>query len=154
VQRGWVPLKVTNNIHKVVLSHSNQDETANIYLRRRGVDLQILPEINNPAPKPFSSNNHTLAAGRIVRHWLAKTNFNLYEGVARFAESFEVGEKDYERFFKSVGSRGRRTADLPSSCRDADDGFNAMLYDALGGDGGSVYVGDGLYLSAGGGWHE
>lgn len=153
-QRGWVPLKTTNNVHRVVLTHSNQEETANIYLRRRGVDLQIIPEAYTSAPKPFSYIRHSISDGHIVRHFLAKTSFNLYEGVARFAESFENCERDYERFFKPVGSRDRRTADLPASCRDADGGFDAMLYDALGGDGGSVYIGDGLYMGADGGWHD
>lgn len=154
VQRGWIPLKTTNNVHRVVLTHSNQEEIANIYLRRRGIDLQIIPEIYTSAPKPFSYNKYSISDGIIVRHFLAKTTFNLYEGVARFAESFEKSEGGYERFFNPVGSRDRRTADLPSSCRDADDGFDAMLYDALGGDGGSVYIGDGLYMGADGGWHE
>lgn len=152
--RGWVPLKTISNVHRVVLTHSNQEETANIYLRRRGVDLQIIPEIYASAPKPFSYSRHSISDGRIVRHFLAKTRFNLYEGIARFAESFENCARDYERFFKPVGSRDRRTADLPSSCRDADAGFDAMLYDALGGDGGSVYIGDGLYMGADGSWND
>lgn len=153
-QRGWVPLKTTNNVHKVVLTRSNQDAIANIWLRRRGVDLQIIPEIYTSAPKPFSYIRHSISDAPIVRHFLAKTSFNLYEEIAKFAESFENCERDYERYFEPVGSRDRRTADLPNSCRDADDGFDAMLYAALGGNGGSVYIGDGLYMGADGRWHN
>lgn len=153
-QRGWVPLKPKNKTYKVILTHSNQEETANIYLRRRGVDFQILPEVHTSKPKPFSYTDFSISNGRVVRHSLAKTTANLYEGVARFAESFENCERNYERFFIPVGSRNRRTGDLPPSNRDADEGFDAMLYEALGGNGGSVYIGDGLYMRADGGWHD
>lgn len=98
-QRGWISLKTTNNIRQLVLTRSNQEEIANIYLRRRGVDLQVIPEIYDSAPKPFSYSEHSISEGRMVRHFLAKTSFNLYEGVARFAESFENCERNYERFF-------------------------------------------------------
>lgn len=154
VKRAWIPLRTKNNVHKVVLTHCNGEEIANIYLRRRGVDIQILPELYIYPPAQFSYVDCSISDGCLVRHHLAKTTFNLYEGVSRFAEAFERGEGEYTRFFNPVGSRDRKTSDLPSSCLAADASFDAMLYDALGGDGGSVYIGDGLYMGGDGGGYD
>jgi len=40
--RGWVPLK-RGHVHIAALTNSNQTSSANILVRRNGIDLQILP---------------------------------------------------------------------------------------------------------------
>ncbi|UWR10926.1 hypothetical protein [Sulfitobacter mediterraneus] len=154
LKRGWTPMMPKGRVHSTVLTRCNRKEIANIYLRRRGIDLQILPEVWVEPPRANTFLDCTLSEGRVVRHFLSQTSFNLFEGILRFAKAFENDEDNYGRFFNSVGSRDRKTADIIGSCEEADDGFDAMLYEALGGDGGSVYIGDGLFMGADGSWHD
>ena len=152
--QGWTPLK-TSNIWKIAYALQSGADRANILLRRRGVDLQILPGWTHPLPPSMGAIDTSPSQGRIVRHFLSQTTFNLYEGVARFAEAFENGAGDYDRFFRPVGSRKRRTPELMDRIgQDRSGSFDRDLYEALGGDGGPVYLGDGLSIGASGSWHD
>lgn len=101
---GWVPLK-PGHVHAAVLTNSNQTASANILVRKNGIDLHILPTRRSAMPERFGQDQDSLAEGRVVRHHFAHTTFNLYEGILRFAASFMSDEGDYERFFKPVGVR-------------------------------------------------
>lgn len=154
---GWRPLKPSSHTYRVIYATTNGRDRANIWLRRRGVDLQVLEGCIN-MPEPYTFPDISINDGRTVRHALAQTSFNLYEGIARFAEAFVADTRDYDRFFKQVGSRKRQTAEqkerFPASFHREEHDFEVMLYEALGGDGSLVYVGDGLYLGADGSWHD
>lgn len=155
---GWRPLKPASKTHRVIYTYFNGRDRANIWLRRRGVDLQILADYSGDLPRPYSpvDCSSSVNEGRTVRHALSQTTFNLYEGVARFAEAFMSATGDYDRFFQEVGSRKRTTSELlgRTGKSSGQENFEAMLYSALGGDGGLAYVGDGLYLGSDGSWHD
>lgn len=152
-RRGWVPLTPPGNYMKT-LTNSNQHLSANILVRRNGIDLNILATKRNSIPPPYSLCKDSLAEGRTVRHYFAHTTFNLYEGILRFADSFMADEGNYDRFFKSVGERDRRTdkqkqeAEKKRQSR-AKQGSNGLkdYYDMVSdGSGAPVYGGDGMWI--------
>lgn len=88
--------------------------------------------------------------------YISQTPFNLFEGITRFVEAFMVASGDYDRFFVPVGSPTRQTPELKSRnlSQRSTDSFDSDLYDALGGDGGQIYLGDGLSIGSDGSWHD
>ena len=151
---GWVPLKHYSSVYKILFSLSNKTQTANILLRKNGVDLQILPDRLATAPAPMSVCDVSITLGRVVRHHLAHTTFNLFEGIHRFAEAFVDNSNDYDRFFIPVGSRDKRTPKLKALSQRS---RNEMLeiYGAISdGSGGHAYLGDGIWVDSGGGMHD
>ena len=98
-RQGWVPLK-RGHVHMAALTNSNQTLSANILVRRNGIDLQILPTRRSTLPRPFELSQESITEGRVVRHYFAHTTFNLYEGILRFADSFMSDEDNYDRFFR------------------------------------------------------
>ena len=160
-RRGWVPLK-RGHIHMAALTNSNQTLSANILVRKNGIDLQILPARRSTLPRPFGLTQESFAEGRVVRHYFSHTTFNLYEGILRFAESFMSDEDNYDRFFKSVGSSDRRTESLKQESENRrrsraecePDGLSDY-YDAVSdGSGAPVYAGDGMWIGSGGSLHD
>ncbi len=158
---GWVPLK-RGHVHMAALTNSNQTASANILVRRNGIDLQILPARRNDMPRPYGLDQESITEGRVVRHYFAHTTFNLYEGIQRFAVSFMSDEGNYDRFFKSVGSSDRRTEELKQetekrrrsrSEREAD-GLSDYYDMVSDGSGAPVYGGDGMWIGAGGSLHD
>ena len=155
ISRGWTPLE-TFSYYNFVLTYSNENQTANIFFRKNGVDLQIISSIPEIKLKPHTRLPDELAHGRIVRHYLSQTSFNLFEGVLRFSGSFVSNEGNYDRFFVAVGSKDKRTSDLikrlpAKASRGADGNDLSDLYDAFsGGSGGDAYMGDGMWISSGG----
>ena len=158
---GWVPLK-RGHVHMAALTNSNQTASANILVRRNGIDLQILPSKRNAMPRPFGLNQESITEGRVVRHYFAHTTFNLYEGILRFSVSFMSDEGKYDKFFKSVGSNDRRTEKLRQEaerrkCMNAERESDVLseYYDEMSdGSGGNVYLGDGMWVGAGGSLHD
>ena len=156
-RRRWVPLK-RGSIYLSALTNSNQTLSANILVRRNGIDLQILPIKRNIIPRPFSQNQDSLTEGQVVRHYFAHTNFNLYEGILRFADSFMSDEGNYERFFKSVGASDRRTdkqkqeaeSRRQSRARREPNGLSDYYGMISDGSGAPVYGGDGMWIDAAG----
>lgn len=159
-QRGWVPMKTTS-VHSDALTNSNKEASANILVRRNGIDLQILTA-RRPVPLPLSIPKDVIDGSRFVRHYFAHTTFNLYEGILRFAENFMTNEGNYDRYFKSVGQRDRRTDEQKQRAkerretRDASRDENGLVdyYDAVGGAGEHIYGGDGMWIGAGGSLHH
>jgi hypothetical protein len=159
--QGWVPLK-RGHIHMAALTNSNQTLSANILVRRNGIDLQILPTKRNALPRPFELSQESITEGRVVRHHFAHTTFNLYEGILRFATSFMSDDGNYDRFFTSVGSSDRRTE---KQKQDAEvrrrtpverepDGLSDYYDMVSDGSGEPVYGGDGMWIGAGGSLHD
>lgn len=141
---GWTPLKPVSKQFRIAATHANNTDTANIFFRKNGVDLQILPGRPHAAPVNFSRINVSLSEGRVVRHFLSQTTFNLYEGINRFAASFLANEDNYDRFFKSVGSSDRAKQEVKNRVED-----RMTLREALAGceDGsGRIYLSDGIYI--------
>lgn len=158
---GWVPLK-RGHVHMAALTNSNQTLSANILVRRNGIDLQVLPARRNTMPRPFALDQESVAEGRVVRHYFAHTTFNLYEGILRFAASFMSDEGNYDRFFKSVGSSDRRTEKLKQEAENRrrsrserePDGLSDYYDMVSDGSGAPVYGGDGMWIGVGGSLHD
>jgi hypothetical protein len=153
--RGWTPLRYKNT-YRMVLAYNNETQTGRIWVRKNGVDLQLLPEIQ-PLPKPFSNLSNARTDGRVVLHYLSQTTFNLYEGIVRFAQAFERNQGAYDRFFTAVGQRDRRTEALKEAskqrrdlARSGDEDFDVAGYIASNGGGDRAYVGDGMWITSSG----
>ncbi|WP_263565211.1 hypothetical protein [Paucibacter sp. DJ1R-11] len=117
--RGWLRFFSNVHVYKGVLAFNNASQTARIWIRTNGVDLQVLPH-RQPLPRAFSREpNELIKEGRLVRHFLSHTSFNLLEGIVRFAESFESDQGSYDRFFIPQGRRDRRTEDQRSRVKEA-----------------------------------
>lgn len=160
-QRGWIPLK-RSHIHMAALTNSNKTASANILVRRNGIDLQILPSRRNSTPRPFGLIQESFSEGRTVRHHFSHTTFNLYEGILRFADSFMSDEDNYDRFFQSVGRSDRRTEKQKQESENRRRLRSEREPDAMGdyydmvsdGSGEPVYFGDGIWVGAGGSMHD
>jgi hypothetical protein len=158
---GWVPLK-RGHVHMAALTNSNQTASANILVRRNGIDLQILPARRTAMPRHFVLAQESITEGRVVRHYFAHTTFNLYEGILRFAVSFMSDEENYDRFFESVGSNDRRTGELKQAAEKRrrsrserePDGLSDYYDMVSDGSGAPVYGGDGMWIGAGGSLHD
>jgi hypothetical protein len=172
-ERSWIPLKPRQKMYRGILANINNTQTAHIFVRRNGIDIQLLPYIPEEKPRAFSLYQGSLSDGVLVRHYLAHTNFNLYEGVIRFSNSFLQNEENYERYFVPVGSRDKRTDELKVSAgsqkhiRDErKDIYDAIsdggcwntsrdIYDCVStGDGEDAYLGDGVWISSSGSCYE
>jgi hypothetical protein len=148
---GWTQLRPSSKVHRVVLTCSNDTRTANIFIRRNGVDLQIPPERAAIAPPESSVFQGSISEGRVVRHFLAHTTFNLFEGIRRFATSFQNNEDKFDRFFQPVGSNDKRTSEL----KDLAGNDLKDIHDAIAaGAGDLAYLGDGIWLGPGGAIHD
>jgi hypothetical protein len=152
--RGWVSLGHGANF-KALCGYYNGRDTAHIWFTNRSIRLEIL-DCAEPVPPEGTFAAATPRSNRQVMHRFSRTTFNLYEGIARFAATFEANTCDYDRFFKPVGSRSRQPVDVERArglVRQERDEM-ADLYKAMGGDGGSLYLSDGLYLGPGGNWRD
>ena len=160
-RRGWIPLK-RGHVHMAALTNSNTTESANILVRRNGIDLQILPARRIFLPRPFGLTQESVTEGRLVRHYFSNTTFNLYEGVLRFADSFASDEGNYDRFFKSAGTSDRRTEKQKQEAENrkilrTEQEPNGMkdYYEMVSdGTGTAVYAGDGVWIGVGGSMHD
>src|SRR5690349_4533253 len=148
---GWIQLRPSSNVHRAILTYSNNTQTANVFIRRNGVDLQILPERAEIVPQEFSVFQGSISEGRVVRHFLAHTTFNLFDGIRRFSISFQNNENEYDRFFNPVGSKDKRTPKLRELARnDLRDIYNAIS----GGAGDLAYLSDGIWIGPNGGMYD
>ncbi|UJM90429.1 hypothetical protein LRK24_00555 [Rhodanobacter denitrificans] len=159
---GWVPLNHYSGVYRIVYLHTNETQTSAILIRRNGVDIQLLSDKLDVAPKPQGVFETPLTRGRLVRHYLAHTRFNLFEGIYRFSKAFMETSGDYDRFFTPVGSRDKRTSKLKALSeqrqrekrRGAGSGM-LDIYDAISdGSDGPAYLGDGMWLDSSGGLHD
>lgn len=159
--RGWVPVKKTQKMYIEILAFANNSAVAFIFVRKNGIDLQILPKVSNEPIRAYSLSQRSLSEGKVVRHSLSQTTFNLYEGIIRFAESFAQNESDLERYFVPQGSKDRRTEELKRKSeaekRAKKSARSEMqdIYDACSdGSGGPAYLGDGMWITSDGDTHD
>ncbi|TBV69768.1 hypothetical protein [Pseudoxanthomonas winnipegensis] len=147
---GWTPVRTHSTQYRIGVTHSNDTQTAYILFRMNGVDINLFKGKEEPRPAPFSKVSSSPEGGRTVRHFLSQTTFNLFEGIARFSQSFLANTNDYDRFFQPVGSTDRATAEVRHRVQRAGgEAAEPSLRDALRGceDGeGRIYLSDGVYL--------
>ena len=151
---GWIPLKHYLRTYMIIFSLSNETQTANILLRKNGVDLQILADRHELKPAPMSVYEIPLTQGQVVRHYLAHTTFNLFEGIHRFATAFASNDGNYDRFLTSVGSKDKRTPEQKAKSRLKRNEMQDIYGAVSDGSGGPAYLGDGVWMTSGGGMHD
>ncbi|MBB3231966.1 hypothetical protein [Halomonas stenophila] len=154
---GWVPVKSRRRQYRAVLGCTNATKVAYIFVRKNGVDIQILARIDHEVIKPYSLHALSFSEGEMVHHFLAHTTFNLFEGMLRFSKSFIENEVNLDRYFIPQGRSDKRTEELKKKARERKSSRSEMLdiYDACSdGDGGPAYLGDGMWISSAGGLHD
>lgn len=161
VQDGWMPLG-SSKTYIIIYLYSNETQTSQILIRKNGVDIQLFSDKLNIIQKPQSTFEIPLTQSRLVRHYLAHTKFNLFEGIYRFARAFMENSADYDRFFTPVGSKDKRTLKLKTlseqrrrGSRSGEGSEMADIYDVISGSSdGPAYLGDGMWLDSSGGAHD
>ncbi|KFE52405.1 hypothetical protein [Pseudomonas syringae] len=151
---GWIPLKPSQRTYRNALGSTNEKNTAYVLVRRNGIDIKIIENTFRESLRPYSLCQCSLSEGITVRHSLAHTSFNLFEGVLRFCKSFDVNELGLERYFVPVGSSDKRTEELKamSIARKSQQREMQDIYDACSdGGGGPAYLGDGMWITSAGG---
>ncbi|WP_206074287.1 hypothetical protein [Marinobacter fuscus] len=119
---GWVPIKSRRKQYRAVFGYANQSRTAYIFVRKNGIDIQMLPRTDVEELKPYTLHEISFGEGTVVQHFLAHTTFNLFEGLLRFSKSFINNEENLDRYFKPQGSRDKRNEALrkQGEARDAE----------------------------------
>ncbi|MFC1578980.1 hypothetical protein ACFL3Y_01165 [Pseudomonadota bacterium] len=119
---GWVPIKSRRTQYRAVFGYANQSRIAYIFIRKNGIDIQMLPRTEGEELKPYGLHQLSFSEGTVVQHFLAHTTFNLFEGLLRFSKSFIRNEKDLDRYFEPQGSRDKRNEALrkQGEARDAE----------------------------------
>lgn len=159
---GWIPLKPNHKMYRGIFAKKNSNHTAYIRVRKNGIDIQLFPLEDESSLKPYSLYEYGASEGRIVRHALAHTTFNLYEGILRFSNSFTNDEENLDKYFVPVGSQDKRTTELKekyeaerrvreeSESRRRGEGRDDIdLYDLCSaGSGEPGYLGDGIWLTS------
>jgi hypothetical protein len=156
-ERGWIPIRPRQNLYKAMVVNTNNTQTAYIFSRRNGIDIQLLPTASEKKPRAFSPYQGSLTEGRVVRHYLAYTSFNLFEGVIRFSNSFLQNEPNLDQYFVPVGCKDKRNDKLKAMGNSTGRIRDEMddIYDACSsGDGGDAYLGDGVWITPGGGHYQ
>ncbi len=157
ISRGWTQMRSRQKMYRAIFSNINSSSVAYIFLRKNGLDLQILPRNGNESMRPYSLYQGSLTAGRVVRHSLAHSSSNLYKDIIHFSDSFLGDEKDLDYYFVQQGSSDKRTKELKEQSRKIQQSRDEMseLYEACSdGSGGPAYLGDGIWLTSDGGAHD
>lgn len=105
---GCIPVKPSHRTYRLILLAENAKIRARIFLRKNGIDLQLVDKDPNGLPEPYSIVNSSLSEGQSVRHYYSHTKFNLFEGILRFCRSVMNDEPDLSRYFIAVGSNDKR----------------------------------------------
>ena len=77
---GWVPIKPKQKTYRIIFANFNSDKVSYVFIRRNGIDIQILPHGSCSIIKPYSFYESSITEGQFVRHSLSHTKFNLFEG--------------------------------------------------------------------------
>lgn len=109
---GWVPVKSKQRMYKAILANLNETHVAYILVRKNGLDIRMFFRSENDELIPYSLYERSSSDSKQVRHALAHTTFNLYEGILRFSNSFLNNESDLNRYFVPQGSTDKRTEEL------------------------------------------
>lgn len=152
---GWVPIKKRQKMYSSVLANVNSSSNAYIFIRKNGIDIQVLPSPNPIIPKPYSLYEGSFTQGQVVRHSLPHTTFNLFYGILRFSDSFLNNEKNLDRYFVPQGSTDKRTDELKNKafkCRSQNNEIMEAYDDCF--DDGPVYLSDGMWLTSDGCTHD
>ena len=159
IDSGWVLLRPHSATYRKILTKTNESKIAYIFIRKNGIDIQIIPISEEKLPiKPNSLYRESLTQGQVVRHTLAHTTFNLYEGILRFSDSFINNELNLDRYFIPQGEKDKRTDALKKEAhlrKNSGEYSITDIYEACSdGNGGAAYLSDGIWITSGGGVHD
>ncbi|MBJ6125387.1 hypothetical protein [Microvirga splendida] len=145
---GWIPRKPKGTVARIAYTHTNTSRTANIFFRKNGADIQMLPREAGRNVMPNSPISYAPSVGEFVRNDLSHNKVNGLEQIIAFSDAFRENRSDYTKYMSFFGT-GRKDHRIPGP---GERSFEGTMYDLLGGSGGNVYLGDGLSLSPSGGW--
>ncbi len=137
---GWIQVKSNQRMYKAVLANLNNAHIAYIFIRKNGLDIRMFCRSENETIIPYSLYDRSSIDGKEVRHSLAHTTFNLYEGILRFSASFLNNERDLNRYFMPQGSSDKRTNEFKEQARNRKNNYEHYGVDAIG-----EYADDMLY---------
>lgn len=100
---GWVQLRSRRRIYQAIYFTENKSSISYVFIRKNGIDIQVISKQEGESVNPSGWYERSFTEGKLVRHTLAHTTFNLYEGVLRFANSFVNNEENLERYFVPQG---------------------------------------------------
>lgn len=122
--RGWVHHKPKQSTWRAAYTLVRSSESVTILFRKNGIDFRM--------------------RDKSVAHWYHESEVDLYVFCLDFANDFEIGAKDHERFFVAKGQPFQKPA---TAARDD----LSDIYDVVSGNnGGPAYLGDGVWLGPGG----
>ncbi|WP_296201779.1 hypothetical protein [Psychrobacter sp. UBA3962] len=163
--RNWQTLSYGHTTYKLVLTYTNNSRTAFILIRKNGVDLELM---SGKFPRLFNRTDTYLnikkdeslrnfVSVKFVRHHLAHTTFNLFEGIIRFSHSFMNNEVNLDKYFIPVGSSNKQDnvlkqkhETLQVQRRENRKSRSQSLYDQFSIDdsGEPVYLGSGMWIGS------
>lgn len=152
---GWIPLISHSATYRCVFAQTNNTQIAYFFIRKNGIDLQLLPVKDVSLPlKSNSLYTASLSHGKVVRHTLSHTTFNLFEGLIRFTTSFMNNEKNLNRYFVPQGEKDKRTEHLKQQRKQTESSLSDIYSACNDGNGGPVYLSDGVWITSNGGLHD
>lgn len=151
---GWMKMPTMSRHYKAAFSYFNQHDWSNLYFRSNGIDLQIIKGRDNEAlTETMRLSFFVRPHFQTVRHSLSHSDDNLFELTADFADKFRNRADDYSHYMIPQGDSDKRTQELKNNRYAKEPEMD--LYDVLDGDGeNDAYLGDGVYLTPGGGWRN
>jgi hypothetical protein len=152
VGRGWKRRKPRSKSYRMALSYEGSNATARLFFRMNGIDLQILRGETRSYDSQDLHCSFSPGVGHVLRNSYHKSGINILEHMNALTIAFQNDVEDLSPFWTKHG-RADRTPDALRRGR-SEESFESMLYDALGGSGEDVYVGDGQWLSQSGRWSD
>lgn len=146
---GWLPRRAANKMYRMAYSATNHSQTSLILMRKNGIDVQIIEGLPAEEMKPNSVLSTSQSDGPFIRQPFHGSQDNILERTAKFAQSFLQNGENLEAMVEPIQT-AKVLPKPPPRVRDREDD----LYSALGGDGGPIYLSDGVWLTPHGGAHD
>ncbi|MBM2711068.1 hypothetical protein JQK88_07360 [Mesorhizobium caraganae] len=148
---GWIRRRPANKAYRVAFTATNERRTGLILMRKNGVDVQLLPGLPDEEMKRDSLLRISRLRSPFFEQGLGGSEQNVFMRIAAFAEAFLRDDPGLEDLLVPLRSTKTLPA-RPRNIREADDEDD--LYSFFGGMGEPVYMGDGIWLTSGGGAHD
>ncbi len=146
---GWIPRRPASKMYKMAYSAINKRQTSLILMRKNGIDVQIIEGLPVEEMKPNSVLSTSQGDGPFIRQTFHGSRDNILERTAKFGQSFLQNSENLEAMVEPIQTT-KALPKPPPRVRDREDD----LYSALGGDGGPIYLSDGVWLTSDGGAHD
>lgn len=148
---GWIRRRPANKAYRVAFTATNGRRTGLILLRKNGVDVQILHGLPDEEMKRDSVLSTSRLKSPFFEQGFYGSQQNVLKRIAAFAEAFLRDDPGLEEMVVALWT-AKKLPSRPRDIRATEDKDD--LYSIFGGTGDPVYMGDGIWLTAGGGAHD